>query len=185
MTKSMDEERYDFNKHLGELPPAAPEHVLDAISELKDELSNEAVVVESAAISAADNSTSGEALPSEHLAGGPEHNQIDAAETLGISNGVGVVDAVALNIADGYSQEAADAFLSNPDFQDYNDNTQEVQRGLVNRVLVRKLLVHRADNPESVVDIILCLVPDGDVESWMTVFKIAVLPYLKANNVRL
>jgi len=124
-------------------------------------------------------------LPPEHVVSGAEHNQIDVAETLGVSGGVGVVDAIALNIADGYSQEAADAFLSNPDFQDYNDNTQEVQRGLVNRVLVRKLLVHRADSPEPVVDIILCLVPDGDVESWMTVFKIAVLPYLKANNVRL
>ena len=179
--------RYDFNKHVKELPAVAAEHVLGEIDMLRDELTKENIGVETTARSLDDDITAsrGATSASEHLDSAGVYNSDDIAERLGVIGGVCVVDAIALNIADQYTDEAAADFLRNADFQDYKSNTDEVQRGLVNRVLVRKLLAHRADNPEPVVDIVLCLVPDGDVESWMTVFKIAVLPYLKANNVRL
>lgn len=96
-----------------------------------------------------------------------------------------LIDAVTLNIRAVYSEEEADNFYATKDLASVINEPDEVQRGIINRVLIRKLLVHRADHEVSVVDPIFCLIPDGDNGSWMNVFKLVILPFLKSNQVKL
>jgi len=95
------------------------------------------------------------------------------------------LEIVKINIAKLYSKEQAESFVSNKNLmgcETYNDN---VQRGLINRVIINKLLVFRAHHKVRVTDVIYCLPPDGDNESWMTVFKTVILPFLKDNKIEL
>jgi len=84
-----------------------------------------------------------------------------------------------------YSKEQAASFMDNMakvECGNYNDN---VQRGLINRMLINKLLVFRAHNNVRVTDVIYCLPPDGDNESWMNVFKMVILPFFKEHKIQL
>jgi len=96
-----------------------------------------------------------------------------------------MLDIIKLNIATNYTKAAAEQFVSNPVFVGCEAYDDTVQRGLANRVLIRKLLAFRAKSNVKVVDAIYCLIPDGDNESWMNVFKLVILPFLKENNVQL
>ncbi|MDQ6990808.1 MAG: hypothetical protein Q9M11_03650 [Mariprofundaceae bacterium] len=96
-----------------------------------------------------------------------------------------ILDVIYANIKNTYSEAAADAFRANPVFSTANDYSDAVQRGLANRVLINKLLVFRATSKVPVVDAIYCLIPDGNNEDWMNVFKMVILPFLKENKVML
>ena len=96
-----------------------------------------------------------------------------------------ILDVVYINIKEAYSKEEADAFISNKELSGIETCGNEIQRGLANRVLISKLLAFRAKSDVKVVDVIFCLIPDGDNESWLRVFKLVILPFLKENNVKL
>jgi len=98
---------------------------------------------------------------------------------------MGFLDSVLLNIRESYSGDEAAAFESNPELRNCKDSEDAVQRGLVNRVLIRKMLIHRAKFKVSVVDAIYCLAPDGDTSSWLTVFKEVILPFIRTNKIKL
>jgi len=95
------------------------------------------------------------------------------------------LDAVLLNIRESYSNDEALSFSKNGELSKCGEAEDRVQRGLVNRVLIRKMLVHRATHKVSVVDAIFCLAPDGDASSWLTVFKEVILPFIRTNKIRL
>jgi hypothetical protein len=98
---------------------------------------------------------------------------------------ISLFELVCININKTYSKEAAVSFAKDPCFKGCDKCEDNVQRGLINRVMINKLFIFRAYNDTSVVDIIYCLLPDGDNESWMNVFKIAVLPFLAKHQVKL
>lgn len=132
----------------------------------------------------------------ELLAACPDAMLERATEDLGGSNEpipqlaadsteIPLVTAVLANVREVYSEEAANSLANNPILRGWEEHPNEIQRGLINRILVRKLLAYRARHHNGVVDVVLCLAPDGDDSSWMNVFKIAVLPFLKANKVQI
>ena len=95
------------------------------------------------------------------------------------------MDIVKANVTELYCAEEADNLIKSPELVGCVKYSPQVQRGLVNRVLINKLLIFRATHKVSVVDVIYCLLPDGDNEAWMNVFKLVVLPFLKQNKVKL
>ncbi len=96
-----------------------------------------------------------------------------------------IIDTVYINLKELYSKEQADSFISNKEFNNIHDMDNAMQRGLVNRVLISKLLIYRSKNDVSVNDAIYCLVPDGTDTTWMNVLKLVIIPFLKKNNIPL
>ena len=96
-----------------------------------------------------------------------------------------LMDALLINIRESYSVEQAEAFVSHSEFNNYEYMQDNDQLLLITRVLVRQLLHFRVTSGVPVVDIIYCIHPDNDPESWMNVFKEAVLPFIVHNKVNL
>jgi len=101
------------------------------------------------------------------------------------NNKTPLLEVIRDNIKELYSEEAANAFMCNKELRNYTKYTDSVQRGLANRVLISKLLIFRATSKVKVVDAIYCLIPDGDNEAWMNIFKIVIIPFLKENKIKL
>jgi len=123
-------------------------------------------------------------LSTKRLKSRPKRTKTNALKPI-INPGLSLLEAVYSNIDKEYSPFMADMFMKNPEFSNYKQYDDKTQRGLVNRVLISKLLVFRASSDVKVVEIIYCLIPDGDNESWMNVFKLVILPFLKENKVSL
>lgn len=110
---------------------------------------------------------------------------IGTKKSVPIHNPFGLLHTVYVNIKEVYGPRYADVFMSNPEFKNYASYSDDLQRALANRVLINKLLVFRGKNSVPVTNVIYCLIPDGDNDTWMKAFKQIVLPFLVSNKVKL
>jgi len=87
------------------------------------------------------------------------------------------------NVKEYYSEKVAKDIITHPSLAGYDKMDNHSQRLLVNRILSRALFKFRANNNVSVCNVVSCLVPDGDPDSWMNIMKLAVIPFMRKHKV--
>ena len=110
-------------------------------------------------------------------------DKIDEFTAVRAKTDMDMVFIVNLHLKETVSAEAAEAFLSNPMIMSVADATTGVQRIVVNRYFVNKLLIFRSQNEVPIIDVMPLLVNDGPIEDWFTLFKLFIAPFLKNNSI--
>ena len=78
----------------------------------------------------------------------------------------------------GLGQEAIQGFDTSPTIQTASMKRPEVQRYMLNKFLNLQLMMYASES----INERFCLVPNGQITEWMTLFKNSVLPFLVAKR---
>lgn len=80
--------------------------------------------------------------------------------------------------AAGLGQEVIQGFDTSPTIQTASMKRPEVQRYMLNKFLNLQLMMYASES----INERFCLVPNGQLTEWMTLFKNSVLPFLVAKR---
>jgi hypothetical protein len=83
--------------------------------------------------------------------------------------------------AAGLGQEVIQGFDTSPTIQTASMKRPEVQRYMLNKFLNLQLMMYASES----INERFCLVPNGQLTEWMTLFKNSVLPFLVAKRLPL
>jgi len=82
-----------------------------------------------------------------------------------------------------YSKEAANKFAADKMIKDIAAAEEPMQRMIINRYIVRILLVYRSLKNVDVSGIITMATAEGVTEDWLTILRMVVIPFLSKQDV--